>query len=146
VRDTISAARKRLQRFLFDDPERTDQILALNKTRQAEITDLVWEGRTGEARDKLAEYTAEKHRIRSEASTKSASVTFKKRRDRAVYKLLDAFGALASPRTVWKGSKDYTIDDLRAIEQRSGVDLVVWVQSKARIPVPFGKANPFWYH
>lgn len=146
MRDTVSAARKRLHRFLFDSPERTDQLAGLKKAQQEELVDLVWSGRSAEARAKLTRYVEEQHTARSEASIRAAATKLGSRRDKAVYKILDAFGALARPRQVWAGSKLYTVDDVRSIEKKRGVDLVVWVQSKASIPVPFGEANPFWYH
>lgn len=142
---TASAAKKRLHRFLFGDPDRTDLIASLPRRRQETLADLAYAGNSREASAKLAQWERERAQARSTASKKAAATRFETRRARAVDKILRAFGRDANPRTVRRNSYLWDSKIVREIESRPVNDMQTWVINQARRRVKPGETNPLWY-
>jgi len=146
--DSASAARKRLNRFLFDDPDRTDQIIALSKRQQDEVVDLAYNGDTKGARAKLAEYTSARSKSRSASSKKAAYTRAEYRRAKAVDILLRMLRNTAkkhSERSVRRHSYMWTSRHYKAIETLPESVLSSWVTTEARKKMKPGETNPMWY-
>lgn len=149
---SISAARKRVDRFLFADPDRTDQILALSSRQQNELIDLAWSGDGKAARTRLAEYTRERHATRSAASAKAAATRHRARARAAANKVIAHYQARnkenLSPARIYRNSSHWTLQQIKDIEKSQGGYLDIYLSTKARRP-PLRSANninPFWYH
>lgn len=146
--ESASAARRRLSRFLFDDPDRTDQIITLSKRQQNELVDLAYSGDTRGARAKLAEYTSARSKQRSASSKKAAYTRAEYRRAKAVDTLLRMLrntNKKYRETTVRRHSYLWTSRHYKAIESKPESVLSSWVTTEARKKMRPGETNPMWY-